>query len=113
MLVYLALRAIAMLRDLPRQAQRWREQQVERAAVAGVLDALSLQLSGRFVRAQAAALGALEQLKASPSVPVAQTRANADAGPLAGGRKCTVRCKTMTCVMSICKQRWTLLGDKQ
>lgn len=69
-LTYLALRAIAMLRDLPRQAQRWREQQVERAAVAGVLDALSLQLAGRFVRAQSAALGALEQLDALPSVPL-------------------------------------------
>ena len=67
---YLALRAVAMLRELPRQAQRWREQQVERAAVAGVLDALSLQLSGRFVRAQSAAQGALEQLDALPSVPL-------------------------------------------
>ena len=67
-LAYLALRAIAMLRDLPKQAQRWREQQVERAAVAGVLDALSLQLAGRFVRAQSAALGALEQLDALPGV---------------------------------------------
>lgn len=67
---YLALRAIAMLRELPRQARRWRELQVERAAVAGVLDALSLQLAGRFVRAQAAALGALEQLEAQPSVPL-------------------------------------------
>jgi HemY protein len=66
-LVYLALRAIAMLRGLPFQAQRWRAQQVERAAVAGVLDALSLQLSGRFVRARTAALGALEQLDALPS----------------------------------------------
>lgn len=66
-LAYLALRAIAMLRGLPGQAQRWREQQVERAAVAGVLDALSLQLAGRFVRAQAAALGALEQLESLPS----------------------------------------------
>jgi HemY protein len=66
-LVYLALRAIAMLRGLPFQAQRWRAQQVERAAVAGVLDALSLQLSGRFVRAQSAAQGALQQLEALPS----------------------------------------------
>ena len=69
-LVYLALRAIAVLRDLPGQAHRWRAQQVERAAVAGVLDALSQQLSGRFVRAQAAGLSALEQLKASPATPL-------------------------------------------
>ena len=69
-LVYLAVRAIALLRDLPAQAQRWRALQVERAAVAGVLDALSLQLSGRFVRAQTAAQGALEQLQALPSTPL-------------------------------------------
>lgn len=69
-LVYLALRALAMLRDLPSQARRWRAIQVERAAVAGLLDALSLQLSGRFVRAQTAALAALEQLEALPSVPL-------------------------------------------
>lgn len=66
-LIYLALRAIAMLRGLPYQARRWRAMQVERSAVAGVLDALSLQLSGRFVRAQTAAQGALEQLEALPS----------------------------------------------
>lgn len=66
-LVYLALRAINVLRELPAQAQRWRAQQVERAAVGSVLDALSHQLSGRFVRAQAAGLSALEQLNAMPS----------------------------------------------
>jgi HemY protein len=69
-LVYLALRAIAMVRDLPSQAKRWRAQQVERAAVAGVLDALSLQLSGRFVRAQSAAQGALDQLQELPATPL-------------------------------------------
>lgn len=67
-LVHLALQALALLRDLPAQAQRWRSQQVERAAVGSVLDALSHQLAGRFVRAQAAGLAALEQLKAMPSV---------------------------------------------
>jgi HemY protein len=66
-LLYLALRAIAVLRDLPVQAQRWRSQQVERAAVGSVLDALSHQLAGRFVRAQSAGLSALEQLNAMPS----------------------------------------------
>jgi HemY protein len=66
-LVYFALRAIVVLRELPAQAQRWRAQQVERAAVGSVLDALSYQLSGRFVRAQAAGLAALEQLNALPS----------------------------------------------
>jgi len=62
-LLHAGLRGIAMLRDLPAQAQRWRVQQVERAAVGAVMDALSHQLAGRFVRAQAAALQALEQMK--------------------------------------------------
>jgi HemY protein len=62
-LLYAALRAFAMLRDLPAQAQRWRSQQVERAAVGSVMDALSHQLAGRFVRAQSAAQQALDQLK--------------------------------------------------
>lgn len=66
-LLYLALRAIAALRELPRQARRWRSQQVERAAVGAVLDALSHQLAGRFVRAQAAGLNALERLNAVPA----------------------------------------------
>lgn len=66
-LVHLALRAFALLRELPVQARRWRSQQVERAAVGAVLDALSHQLAGRFVRAQSAALQALEQLNGLPA----------------------------------------------
>lgn len=65
-LLYAALRAFAMLRDLPAQAQRWRSQQVERSVVGAVMDALSHQLAGRFVRAQAAAQQALDQLKGVP-----------------------------------------------
>ena len=61
-LLHLALRAVAALRELPAQAQRWRGQQVERAVVGAVVDALSYQLSGRFVRAQSAAQRALDQL---------------------------------------------------
>lgn len=66
-LLYLSLRAITVLRELPAQAQRWRALQLERGAVGAVLDALSHQLSGRFVRAQAAGLAALEQLNSLPS----------------------------------------------
>ncbi|MDP2418367.1 MAG: heme biosynthesis HemY N-terminal domain-containing protein [Hydrogenophaga sp.] len=62
-LLHLALRAVAALRELPAQAQRWRGQQVERAVVGAVVDALSYQLSGRFVRAQSAAQKALDQLE--------------------------------------------------
>ncbi len=71
-LMYLALRAVAVLRELPAQARRWRHQQVERAAVGAVLDALAHQLAGRFVRAQAAGLTALEQLNAMPAAQWAQ-----------------------------------------
>jgi HemY protein len=67
-LLYLALRGVTMLRDLPQQAQRWRSQQIERAAVGSVMDALSHQLAGRFVRAQAAGLSALEQLNSHPAL---------------------------------------------
>lgn len=66
-LLYVAMRAFAMLRDLPAQAQRWRSQQVERVVVGHVLDALSHQLAGRFVRAQSAAQQAVDQLRSVPS----------------------------------------------
>lgn len=71
-LLYLALRAVAVLRELPVQARRWRLQQVERAAVGALLDALSHQLAGRFVRAQSAALSSLERLNAVPAAQWAQ-----------------------------------------
>ncbi len=66
-LLYMAMRAFAILRDLPAQAQRWRSQQVERVVVGHVLDALSHQLAGRFVRAQSAAQQAVDQLRSVPS----------------------------------------------
>ncbi|QHE88803.1 heme biosynthesis protein HemY [Hydrogenophaga sp. BPS33] len=65
--LHAALRALSLLRDLPAQAQRWRNLQIERSVVAMVMDALSLQLAGRFVRAQASAQQALDQLKSVPS----------------------------------------------
>lgn len=64
-LLHLALRAIAALREFPRRAQRWRSQQVERSVVGSVMDALSHQLAGRFVRSQSAAQQALDQLRSS------------------------------------------------
>ena len=67
-LLYVALRALALLRGLPAQAQRWRSQQVERSVVGLVMDALSLQLAGRFVRAQASAQQAIDQLNNVPGV---------------------------------------------
>lgn len=62
LLLYASVRAIATLRDLPGRAQRWRSQQIERAAYGSVMDAIAHQLSGRFVRAQAAAQEALDQM---------------------------------------------------
>lgn len=66
-LLYAALRGLALLRDLPLQARRWRSQQMERAVVGWVLDALANQIAGRFVRAQSAAQNALEHLGGTTS----------------------------------------------
>ncbi|MDR3454820.1 MAG: heme biosynthesis HemY N-terminal domain-containing protein [Rhodoferax sp.] len=63
-LTYAALRALAALFDLPRQAKRWRMQQKERAMHAALMDALSYLLAGRFIRARKSAQGALSQEKA-------------------------------------------------
>jgi HemY protein len=59
--IYAALRALAALFDLPRQALRWRIQQKERAMHAFLLDALSHLLAGRFIRARKSAESALAQ----------------------------------------------------
>ncbi|MBX3608554.1 MAG: heme biosynthesis protein HemY [Hydrogenophaga sp.] len=61
--LHAALRGLSLLRELPLQARRWRSHQLERAVVGWVLDALSNQLAGRFVRAQTAAQNALDHLK--------------------------------------------------
>ncbi len=61
-LLHAGLRGVAMLRALPQRAQRWRLQQLERGVNGAVLDALAYQLAGRFVRAQASAQHALDQL---------------------------------------------------
>lgn len=66
-LVHAALRALALLREMPAQARRWRSQQLERAVVGWVLDALGNQLAGRFVRAQTAAQNALDLLRSGSS----------------------------------------------
>jgi len=65
-LLHFALRGIALLRALPRRAQRWRTQQQERAVYVNLLDAWVYQLSGRFVRAQTAAKHALHLLERLP-----------------------------------------------
>ncbi len=54
-LLHLMLRALSGLISIPRQAQRWRLQQKERAIYGALLDGLSHQISGRFVRSRKAA----------------------------------------------------------
>ena len=62
-LLHVALRVLAALFDIPRQALRWRTQQKERAMHASMLDAVSHLLSGRFIRARKSAEAALLQEK--------------------------------------------------
>lgn len=62
--LYVTLRALALLFDLPRQARQWRVQQKERAMHGAVLDALSHLLAGRFIRARTSAMQAIAQEKA-------------------------------------------------
>ncbi|WP_334155275.1 heme biosynthesis protein HemY [Tepidimonas sp.] len=62
---YAALRGIALLRELPRRASRWRALQQERATVGLLLQAWGHQLGGRFVRAQRAAREAIARLQAA------------------------------------------------
>ena len=61
-LLHAALRALALLRSLPQQAQRWRSHHLERSVQHSVLDALTQQYAGRYVRSQSAARQALAQL---------------------------------------------------
>ncbi len=61
-LLYAALRALKLLRSLPQQAQRWRSHHLERSAQQAVLEALTQQYAGRYVRSQAAARRALALL---------------------------------------------------
>jgi HemY protein len=59
--LHLALRGMAALFSLPRQARQWRLQQKERALYAAMLDAAAQLLAGRFSRARKAAQAALMQ----------------------------------------------------
>ena len=54
-LLYGALRTVAALLELPRQARRWRQQQRERATNALLLDARVQFTAGRYLRARKAA----------------------------------------------------------
>lgn len=60
LVVVLAQRALAALLSLPRQAQRWRLQQKERAAHAALLDAIGHFMAGRYLRARKSAQTVLD-----------------------------------------------------
>ncbi|MCW5233884.1 heme biosynthesis protein HemY [Verminephrobacter eiseniae] len=68
-----ALRALAALLELPRQARRWRQQQKERAMHGALLDALTHMLGGRFLRARKTAAAALAQEQALAASGAAAT----------------------------------------
>lgn len=70
-LIYAALRGLSSLRELPRQARRWRLQQKERAMHGAMLDAVAQLLAGRFVRARKSARTALAQEEALSSTDAA------------------------------------------
>lgn len=57
--LHMALRALAALLEMPRQALQWRAQQKERASHAALLDAAVHLMAGRFLRSRKAALAAL------------------------------------------------------
>jgi len=59
---YVGLRGIARLRELPGRAREWRSWQLTRSAISALMDALSFQLAGRFVRAHASAKQALQHM---------------------------------------------------
>lgn len=54
LVLHVALRALAVLLSLPGEARRWRMQYQERALHAGLLDALSHLVAGRFIRSRKA-----------------------------------------------------------
>ncbi|MEO8316315.1 MAG: heme biosynthesis HemY N-terminal domain-containing protein [Pseudomonadota bacterium] len=62
-LLHVALRGLAALFSLPRQARQWRLQQKERQLHVALLDSLSQLLAGRFLRARKSAQAALSQEK--------------------------------------------------
>jgi len=72
-LFYAALRGLSTLRELPRQARRWRLQQKERAMHGAMLDAVAQLLAGRFVRARKSARTALSQEEALADTDAAIT----------------------------------------
>ena len=79
LVVYMALRSIAILRELPADARRWRTQQRDRTLNSALVDALVHQTAGRYVRAKGSARQAIELCNALAATagewtPYARTR---------------------------------------
>ena len=79
LVLYFALRSIAILRELPGDARRWRTQQRERTLNSALVDALVHQTAGRYVRAKGSARQAIELANALAAAagewtPYARTR---------------------------------------
>ena len=75
-LIYMALRGLFGVFELPAQARRWRAQQRERVAQAALLNAMVLWMTGRYTRSRKAALKALNQVESLLSVAPADTQAS-------------------------------------
>jgi HemY protein len=61
---YAVVRGVRQLLAMPRRAHEWRQRRKERAMHRALLDAFSLGIGGRYVRARKAALQALERERA-------------------------------------------------
>lgn len=62
--MYAALRGVAALLELPREARRWRQRHQERAQQQSLLDVITYFISGRYLRARKAADNVIAQTTA-------------------------------------------------
>lgn len=69
-LLYAAMRTLALMFALPKQAQHWRILQKERALNAHLFNAQSHFMAGRYIRARKSALAALSMDKALDDTPL-------------------------------------------
>lgn len=64
LIMHAALRGVAALLELPREARRWRQRHQERAQQQSLLDVITYFLSGRYLRARKAADNVISQTTA-------------------------------------------------
>lgn len=75
-LLYAALRGLALLLGLPAEARRWRSRHQERLQQQGLLDALSHLTAGRYTRARKAAQNVVAQTEALARAEQTPSQAN-------------------------------------